>query len=73
MKGIIDYLLSDEPTARILRDRFIFKVKEILHRFEIFQMKNPNQFSDHSNAQSRRRYQRMVKNLILISNKKNIR
>ncbi|CAF2396050.1 unnamed protein product [Rotaria sp. Silwood2] len=26
MKGIIDYLLSDEPTARILRDRFIFKV-----------------------------------------------
>ena len=26
MKGIIDYLLSDEPAARILRDRFIFKV-----------------------------------------------
>ena len=26
MKGIIDYLLSDEPTAKILRDRFIFKV-----------------------------------------------
>lgn len=26
MKGIIDYLLSDEATARILRDRFIFKV-----------------------------------------------
>ena len=29
MKGLIDYLLSDEPTARILRDRFIFKVKLI--------------------------------------------
>lgn len=28
MKGIIDYLLSDEPNARILRDRFIFKVKQ---------------------------------------------
>jgi len=28
MKGIIDYLLSDEPTARLLRDRFIFKVNE---------------------------------------------
>jgi len=26
MKGIIDYLLSDETIARILRDRFIFKV-----------------------------------------------
>jgi hypothetical protein len=26
MKGIIDYLLSDKPTARVLRDRFIFKV-----------------------------------------------
>jgi len=26
MKGIIDYLLSDEPAARILRDKFIFKV-----------------------------------------------
>jgi len=26
MKGIIDYILSDEPSARILRDRFIFKV-----------------------------------------------
>lgn len=27
MKGIIDYLLSDESTARVLRERFIFKVR----------------------------------------------
>ena len=26
MKGLTDYLLSDEPTARILRDRYVFKV-----------------------------------------------
>ncbi|CAF0810559.1 unnamed protein product [Rotaria sordida] len=31
MKGIIDYLLSDEPTARILRDRFIFKIIPMLN------------------------------------------
>ncbi|CAF0776542.1 unnamed protein product [Adineta steineri] len=31
MKGIIDYLLSDEPTARILRDRYIFKIVPMLN------------------------------------------
>lgn len=31
MKGIIDYLLSDEPNARILRDRFIFKIIPMLN------------------------------------------
>ncbi|UJR28214.1 hypothetical protein I4U23_009464 [Adineta vaga] len=31
MKGIIDYLLSDEPIARILRDRYVFKIVPMLN------------------------------------------
>ncbi|CAF0963815.1 unnamed protein product [Adineta ricciae] len=31
MKGIIDYLLSDEQTARILRDRYVFKIVPMLN------------------------------------------
>ncbi|CAF3080993.1 unnamed protein product [Rotaria socialis] len=31
MKGIIDYLLSDEPTARLLRDQYIFKIVPMLN------------------------------------------
>lgn len=31
MKGIIDYLLSDETIARILRERFIFKIIPMLN------------------------------------------
>jgi hypothetical protein len=47
MKGIIDYLLSDEPSARIIRDRFIFKVYFINNCIQ----KNKNSFFvDHSNA-----------------------
>jgi hypothetical protein len=47
MKGIIDYLLSDEPSARIIRDRFIFKVYFINNCIQ----KNKNSiFVDHSNA-----------------------
>jgi hypothetical protein len=47
MKGIIDYLLSDEPSARIIRDRFIFKVYFIHNCIQ----KNKNSsFVDHSNA-----------------------
>ena len=48
MKGIIDYLLSDEPTARILRDRFIFKVNflapvlRLIPFFQIIPMLNPD-------------------------------
>ncbi len=50
MKGIIDYLLSDEPTARILRDRFIFKVNflaltfrnKMIRLFQIIPMLNPD-------------------------------
>ena len=48
MKGIIDYLLSDETTARILRDRFIFKVNflarvlRIIRFFQIIPMLNPD-------------------------------
>jgi len=34
MKGIIDYLLSDEPAARLLRDRFIFKVINTFNRIK---------------------------------------
>ena len=49
MKGIIDYLLSDEPNARILRDRFIFKVGPSWSR----PWEQNHVGLDHSNAQSR--------------------
>lgn len=49
MKGIIDYLLSEEPKARILRDRYIFKVSSIFMRSQaIGEMPR----LDRSNAQS---------------------
>lgn len=53
MKGIIDYLLSDEPTARLLRDRFIFKVKSLntnsIARLDDFIYRL---FKDHSDVKS---------------------
>ena len=57
MKGIIDYLLSEEPTARILRDRYIFKVSSILMR-SLATRGSP--CLDRSDAQSGWSYQWMV-------------
>jgi murein tripeptide amidase MpaA len=31
MKGIIDYLTSSEPEARVLRENFIFKIVPMLN------------------------------------------
>ena len=31
MKGSIDYLLSDQPTAKTLREQFVFKIVPMLN------------------------------------------
>ena len=31
MKGVIDFLTSDEPSAKVLRDHFIFKIVPMLN------------------------------------------
>ncbi len=52
MKGIIDYLLSDEPNARFLRDRFIFKVNFFVLTFRRKKNIIDSIISDHSNVKS---------------------